>query len=193
MIKTNLLIAIVVLLKSSLLIAQSEYEPTPAYPFGQPNPEAPNEIRDYQPLIGICDCRSYRLGKDNEWQSPVNMTWEFKYIMNGMAIQDQTLKEDGIHSGSIRQYSIDSSSWYVHYYTSAVASPNLRAWKGGKIGDEIILYSSQKSPNGLDGFYKIRFYNISDKGFNWLGQWVNMDESIVFPTWKIDCKRRVNK
>ncbi|HFA47415.1 MAG TPA: hypothetical protein ENJ95_00200 [Bacteroidetes bacterium] len=190
--KTHLLTAILVLLTNTLLTAQNEFEPTPTYPYGQPNPEAPNEIKDYQPLIGICDCKSYKLGKDNEWQSAVNMTWEFKYIMNGMAVQDQTLKEDGIHSGSIRQFNADSSSWYVHYYTTAIASPGLRAWKGGKKGDEIILYSSQKSPNGIDGFYKIRFFNISDKGFNWLGEWVDKDETIAFPTWKIECKKRVD-
>jgi len=121
------------------------------------------------------------------------MTWEFKYIMNGMAIQDQTLKEDGISSGSIRQYNADSSSWYVHYYTSAVASPTLRAWKGGKKGDEMILYNSQKSPSGIEGYYKIRFFNITDKGFSWLGMWVNKDESIKFPTWKIECKKIITE
>lgn len=189
----HILIAVIVLLKSSILIAQNEFEPTATNPYGQPNPDAPDEIKDYQPLIGICDCKSYKLGKDNKWQAPVNMSWEFKYIMNGMAIQDQTLKDDGIHSGSIRQFNADSSSWYVHYYTTAIASPVLRTWKGGKKGDEIILYSSQKSPNGIDGFYKIRFFNISDKGFNWLGEWVNTDETIAFPTWKIDCKKRLNK
>ncbi len=187
-----LLIVIAVVLKSTLLLAQNEYEPSSTHPYGQPNPNAPVEIKDYQPLIGKCDCLSYKGDNQGNWLPPVKMTWEFKYIMNGMAVQDQTLKDDGVHSGSIRQYSADSSSWYVHYYTTAIASPNLRVWKGGKKGDDIILYSPQKSPNGIDGYYKISFFNITDKGFNWLGEWVNKDESIKFPTWKINCTKRKN-
>jgi hypothetical protein len=185
-------ILIIVVLKSSFLIAQTEYGPTSINPFGKPNQKAPVEIKDYQALIGICDCNSYKIGKDNNWLLPVKMTWEFKYIMNGMAVQDETLKEDGIHSGSIRQFNADSSAWYVHYYTTAISSPSLRTWKGGKTADKIILYSDQKSPNGLDGYYKISFVDITDEGFNWLGEWVNKDESIIFPTWKIECKKRDN-
>lgn len=183
-------IAFLVIFTSSFLVAQNEYEPSSKHPYGLPNPEAPSQIKDYESLIGKCDCKSYRLGKDNNWLPPVKMTWEFKYIMNGMAIQDQTLKEDGIHSGSIRQFNSDSTKWYVHYYTTASATPKLKAWTGGKKGNDIVLYSSQKSPNGADGFYKIRFSNITEKGFNWLGEWVNENESIVFPTWKIDCVKR---
>jgi hypothetical protein len=79
----------------------------------------------------------------------------------------------------------------VHYYTTAVPRPSLSTWEGNKINDQIILYRSQKSPGGRDGFYKITFYNIKDDGFNWLGEWVNPDESFKYPTWKIDCKKRL--
>jgi hypothetical protein len=178
------------LLNGSILMAQTENGPTSKHPFGKPNPNAPKEISDYQPLIGLCDCSSYRKGKDNNWLPPIAMTWEFKYIMNGMAVQDETLKADSIHTGSIRQYNADSSTWYVHYYTTAVASPSLKTWKGGTVNNDIVLYSDQPSPNGLEGFYKITFSDISNDGFNWLGAWVNKDESIVFPTWKIECKKR---
>ncbi len=83
--------------------------------------------------------------------------------MNGMAVQDETLKVDGRHSGSIRQY---SARWYVHYFSSASAPASLSTWEGGMMHDEIILQRPQKSPSGRDGKYKIRFYNISDEGFD---------------------------
>nr|WP_247672709.1 DUF4440 domain-containing protein [Aquimarina sp. MMG016] len=44
----------------------------------------------------------------------------------------------------------------------------------------------------MDGFYKINFYDINDKGFKWLGEWVNTNESFSYPTWKIECTKRVN-
>ncbi len=171
---------------------QHEYEPSKAFPFGKPNPNAPKEILDFEKLIGLCDCISETRNPDQTWAKPNKMTWEFKYIMNGMGIQDQTLKEDGKHSGSIRQFIADSSKWYVHYYSSAGPTTVLSTWEGNKKDDKIILYRQQKAPNGTDGFYKINFYDIKDDGFKWLGEWVTTDESFSFPTWKIDCKKRKN-
>ncbi len=171
---------------------QGEYEPSDAYPFGRPNPKAPKEILDFEPLIGICDCISTTRNKDKSWAPSNKMTWEFKYIMDGMGVQDQTIKEDGKHSGSIRQFIADSSKWYVHYYSSAGPTPVLLAWEGNKKDDKIILYNEQKAPNGTDGFFKINFYDISPDGFKWLGEWVNTNETFSYPTWKIECTKRKN-
>jgi hypothetical protein len=188
--KNNLLALLLLIINSSFLLAQYNYEPSPSDLHGLPNPEAPPQIKDFQPMIGICDCTSSKINKDGNWADPIKMTWEFKYIMNGMAVQDQTLKEDGGHTGNIRQFNADSSLWYVHYYSSANQPSVLKTWQGGKKQDKIILYSNQKSPNGMDGKYRITFKNISDNGFSWIGEWVSLDESIVFPTWKIECNKR---
>jgi len=190
--KSTLLGLLILLIICSTISGQYNYEPSTEHPFGLPHPEAPEEIKDYQPMIGICDCISIRKDKDGNWAEPENMTWEFKYIMNGKGVQDQTLKEGGGHSGSIRQYSVDSSQWYVHYYSSSSPTSTLSTWNGGKRGDDIVLFRSQKAPNGTEGSYKITFKNISDEGFNWLGEWVNLDESFSFPTWKIECKKRAH-
>ncbi|WP_338358188.1 hypothetical protein [Yeosuana marina] len=170
-------------------MAQYEYEPTSKHPFGQANPNAPEQIKDYKSMIGVCNCKSSSRNQDGTWAEPIDMTWRFKYIMNGLAIQDETLKADGSHSGSIRQYSADSSKWYVHYYASKFPSQKLSTWEGNKKDDKIILYKEQKAPNGNNGFYKITFYDMTKNGYKWIGEWVNKDESIVYPTWKINCKK----
>lgn len=176
---------------SSNLFAQYEYAPSDEHPFGKINPEAPKEVGDYAPLIGISNCQSESRNPDGSWNSAVDMIWTFKYIMNGKGVQDLTLKSDGTHSGSIRQFNADSSAWYVHYYTSRTAVANLPAWKGNAREDnQIILYKEQAAPNGFDGFYKITFGDITESSFNWLGAWVNPDESIVFPNWKISCTKQ---
>jgi len=113
--------------------------------------------------------------------------------MNGTAVQDETIKEDGSHSGSIRQFIADSSKWYVHYYSNKGPLTRLRTWEGGKRGDSIVLYNKQKAPNGTDGFFRITSNNISPKGFNWLGEWVNTTETFSFATWKINCIKRENE
>ncbi|MCB0375165.1 MAG: DUF4440 domain-containing protein [Sinomicrobium sp.] len=171
--------------------AQYEFEPSEAHPFGLPNPKAPKELLDFAPMIGECDCSSQTRNPDQTWQKPVAMVWRFKYIMNGMAVQDETLKEDDFYAGSIRQFIADSSRWYVHYYNARTPAPVLPSWKGGKNKDgKIVLYRDQKAPNGMEGWYRITFYAIDAAGFRWIGEWVPKDESFAFPTWKIDCKKR---
>ena len=170
------------------------YEPSAEYPFGQPNPNAPEQIKDYAPLIGACDCESVARGADQSWGEPIQMTWQFKYIMNGMAVQDETVKADGTHSGSIRQYNADSAKWYVHYYASNGAPSPLPTWEGSKneIGN-IVLYRDNTSPNGQPGFYRITFSNMREEGFDWIGEWVDKAETIQYPLWKITCKKREQK
>lgn len=174
----------------SALNGQYLYEASEAHPFGLPNPDAPEQIKDFAPMIGECECTSITRKPDQTWAEPQKMLWRFKYIMNGTAVQDDVLREDGSHAGSIRQYIADSTRWYVHYYSNTFPSTTLPAWEGTRNDTSIILYRAQKAPNGMDGFYKITFYDMDQRGYKWKGAWVNPDESIVYPTWTIECTRR---
>jgi ketosteroid isomerase-like protein len=183
------------ILRSFLFISffsfsQNEYSVSDTHPYGLANPNAPEQIKDFQPLIGKCNCESTLRNADGTWAETQTITWEWKYIMNGMAVQDETIKPDGKHSGSIRQFIPDSSKWYVHYYSTSFPTPTLPAWEGNKVSnDSIVLYRPQKAPNGIDGKYRISFYNMSDNGYDWIGEWVDLSEKVVYPTWKISCKR----
>lgn len=182
-----------IILISALGFSQNEYSASDTNPYGLPNPEAPEQIKDFEGLIGKCNCKSVTRNQDQTWAEPVDMTWEWKYIMNGMAVQDETIKADGKHSGSIRQFIADSSKWYVHYYSSGAPTTSLPTWEGGKKENgNIVLYRDQKAPNGMDGFYRLTFYDISDLGYKWIGEWVDKTEKVIFPTWKIDCKKETN-
>ncbi|MEM1356970.1 MAG: hypothetical protein AAGF89_02175 [Bacteroidota bacterium] len=178
-----------ILLLAAQSNGQNEYEPSKEFPFGRYNPAAPKALLDYELLIGECSCTSTSRAPDGSWQEAVAMTWRFKYIMNGWAIQDETLKADGKHSGSIRQYSPKEEHWLIHYYSSASPAASLPTWVGGKSGDKLVYRRPQKAPNGADGFYRLTFSDLSSTGFKWIGEWVSTDESIVYPTWKIDCQR----
>ena len=159
-------------------------------PFGKINPKSPKEIQDYKGLIGKCNCISVRRNKNGSWSKPQKMTWNWKYIMNGTAVQDETLKEDGSHSGSIRQYDTKKQQWNVHYYSSAFVSSKLSVWTGNKTKEgKIVLFKNHKSPKGVAGFYRLTFYDISKDGYSWVGEWTDLDEKNVYPTWKISCKR----
>ncbi len=178
------------LLFSVLSFSQNDYSVSDTHPFGLPNPKATKQIKDFEGLIGKCNCKSVSRKQDQSWADPVDMTWEWKYIMNGMAVQDETIKSDGKHSGSIRQFIADSSKWYVHYYSSNSPSTTLPTWEGSKAETgNIVLYRNQKAPNGMEGYYRLTFYDINDSGYKWIGEWTDKTEKVSFATWKIDCKR----
>ena len=189
--KVKYYISLALLVISFTIQGQSyDYEPSSNHPFGQPHPEAPSQVSDFGPMIGLSTCKSVSRNPDGTWADTVMMDWKFKYIMNGWAVQDETLKEDGRHSGSIRQFNQDSARWYVHYYASASPIPSLSTWEGSsKNGESIVLYREQKAPNGMDGYYRITFDRFTTHGYHWAGEWVNPNESIVYPTWRIFCTK----
>ncbi|REJ76044.1 MAG: hypothetical protein DWQ47_10495 [Acidobacteria bacterium] len=158
--------------------------------FGKPAKDAPPEIQDYKELIGISDCKSVSRSANTDWGEPVDMVWTFRYELGGTAVRDETKRADGFRAGSIRQYNADDKSWYVHYYSKNGQPSTLPSWKGGREGNKIELLTEQKAPNGTDGYYRIRFYDISETGFKWLGSWTSTDGSFVFDTWKIECTKR---
>ncbi|QSE97072.1 hypothetical protein [Fulvivirga lutea] len=181
-------IILLITLSSTLSYSQNfDYVVNDKNPYGLINPAAPKQTADYAELIGKSACKSVSRIDQNTWADTVQMTWIFKYIMNGMAVQDETYKDDNVHSGSIRQYNYDSTRWYVHYYTTGRAVPTLPAWEGNREGNQIILYRDQKSPNGFEGDYRITFSDISEDSFNWVGEWVSKNRLIVYPTWRIYC------
>lgn len=69
-------------------------------------------------------------------------------------------------------------------------SAQFPVWEGNKKDGKIVLYRKQKAPNGMDGFYRLTFYDMTETGFEWIGEWIDKAETIVFPTWKISCIKR---
>ena len=186
----NIILFFTIFLFVSTTNAQYDYVVSKAHPYGLPNPKAPKQITDYEGMIGSCNCTSTTRNQDGSWAEPENIIWSWKYILNGMGVQDETFKPDGSHSGSIRQYIADSSRWYVHWYSSKTPSTTFPTWEGNKKENgNIVLYKEQTAPNGTEGFFRLTFYDISKAGYKWIGEWVDKTESVVFPTWKIDCKR----
>lgn len=189
MIRNTLTLCLVLLSVNLYAQEYAKYEVSAANPYGLPNPEAPEQVKDFAPMIGRCMCQSETRNQDGTWAAPTEMVWTFKYIMNGLGVQDETVKADGRHSGSIRQYHADSARWYVHWYGSASPTTVLSTWEGNPSTekDKIVLYRDQAAPNGMEGYYRLTFYDFTETGYKWIGEWTDKAESIVYPTWKINC------
>jgi hypothetical protein len=166
-----------------------QYEASEAFPFGQRNPAAPDQIDDFAPMIGICDCKSLRRNSDGSWQDTIDLVWKFKYVLNGTAIQDQTWAE-GIYATSIRQIQPDSALWVVGYNSYPTVNFSPKPWIGKKEGDDIVLKLNQAAPNGMEGVSRLTFSAIRSEGFHWTGEWVSEANNIVFPFWYIWCEKR---
>ncbi len=184
-----MLIPLLLIIGTAGAFGQVEYGASEVHPSGLPNPEVPN-VTDFAPMIGVCPCKSVQRNPDGTWQDTVVMNWKFKYILNGTAIQDETWRMDGSsYATSIRQYHADSAQWIVSYNSYPGVSFSPGVWKGKKQGEEIVLTQPQKAPNGMEGFSRLTFYDISENGWNWKGEWIKDDQSIIWPFWTIECER----
>lgn len=194
--KNKLLALTLVAITGSLQASNpNEFEANAEFPFGRANPMAPKQLADYAPLIGSWSCESIATTPEGAPGAPIKMTWKFSYIMNGTAIQDQTLKADDQHSGSIRQFNEEEDKWYVHYY-STTRITSLSTYTGNKQDNDIVLYktiSDVKTPEGIDAYYRLTFSNISENGFSWSGDWVDPSsdpDQLLATTWTINCSDR---
>ena len=41
----------------------------------------------------------------------------------------------------------------------------------------------------MAGDSRLTFYDMSEDGFSWKGEWVDKKQTIVYPFWMIYCKR----
>ncbi|MFY0608009.1 MAG: hypothetical protein JXR10_14920 [Cyclobacteriaceae bacterium] len=191
--KTILSLPLILFLRISLLAQVQpenlQYEPTIENPYGLPNPNSP-EVLDFKEMIGTCDCKSVSRNPDQSWADTTSMLWKYKYVMNGTAVQDEVWRENGAYAGSIRQYHQDSAQWVVSYYSYPGIPWKPGVWHGKRIDNQIVLYKDSPAPNGTPGDYRLTFYDLSDDGFNWKGEWVDKTETVVYPTWMIFCTKR---
>jgi len=49
------------------VLGQYEYDTSDKFPFGKANPKAPEQIKDYEAMIGECDCKSSTRNQDGTW------------------------------------------------------------------------------------------------------------------------------
>jgi len=163
------------------------YDPSPQYPFGRPNPDAPSELAEFHFMVGQNKCVEERRNSSNgDWIS-ASRSWDAHYYLNGFAIMDSGHSGKS-WNGNLRAYDVNNNEWHVTFFSMPVYSSGV--WKGLKEGNKIVLKQPQKAPgSGVEGVSRLTFSNISDAGFEWIGEWVSSDGSVVYPFWKISCQK----
>ena len=155
--------------------------------FGKANPLAPPEVKDFDQLIGNCDCKSLQY-VNGEPGDTLTLKWKWKYILNGYGVQDEGwYGNDSIQNyfTSIRILNSETKQWHVPFFTPNMTT-NPQIWIGGKQEENIVLRRTQTTQNGE--FESIlTFSNISEKGFNWEGKIFLPDTNTTNIFWRIWC------
>ena len=152
-----------------------------AKPFGEPHPDAPPEIRQFEFLVGNHDCvEEVRNPETDEWFQG-DKTWDGRYILGGRAIQDGGASPwRGFEATNIRVYDPDRATWVVSWF----GTPAQRGiWEGGVEGDELVV--RQGNDNGTS---ILTFHDISQNGFSWRAEFQPHGGEIRLQ-WRIRCEK----
>ena len=161
-----------------------DYDANETFPFGQANPKAPEALHDFHFMIGEFDCED-ELFFNGKWNK-MKGRWITNYTLNGYAIQDYYCNE--VYAGtSLRIYRPDEQLWHVTFF--GMPGNHTGLWKGSRDENRIVLTSEQQTPTSEPVTSRLSFSNISDDGFDWLGERVNADGEAT-PNWKIWARRK---
>ena len=166
---------------------RSEFDPSAEYPYGRPNPSAPEELAQFAFLIGHSDCtEKLRTPNSNDWVDGTR-SWDAYYTLNGYAIMDGGVASRGAN-GNMRIYDPAIERWKVTFFSTPVVGAGV--WIGGMSGTSVVLERSQQAPgSNIDGISRLTFSEITPTSFEWLGEWVSADESVQYPFWTISCRK----
>ena len=161
------------------------YDPSPAYPFGRPNPGASAELLEFDFFVGAFDCFD-RISIGNGQFRETQAIWNGAYFLNGYGIQDQYWA-NGLMTSNIRMYDARDGLWKVTFFSAPNYSTG--TWVGGKEGDDMVLRRETELPDGRIRVGRLTFHDISDNGFEWKAETV-MDGEVTATNWTSSCKRR---
>ena len=162
-----------------------DYEPSPAYPFGRLNPNAPPETEQFAFMLGAFDCTDRIFNQqDGSWKE-VTKIWNGRSFLNGHAIRDDTWRSDGVYTSNIRKYDAQAGKWIVTYFSDSGAAPSV--WEGGMEDGIMTVRQDGESPQG-PFTARLAFHDVSDAGFEWKMHILAGGQ--VLPWWTSSCKRR---
>jgi len=149
------------------------YEPSPTYPFGRMNPDAPPETEQFAFMIGAFDCVDQIRQQDGSWLE-FHAVWNAYYFLNGHGIQDKYWAPT-FSTSNLRIFDATKGKWMVTFFKMPGYQSSV--WEGVQEGDTMVMRQGGRTTGS-----GLTFYNISEEGFDW--------KSGDNPSWKSSCKRR---
>lgn len=158
------------------------YEPNQVHSHGAPNPEAPDELAQFDFLVGNFKCVDEISNLEGNTTELI-AHWSGRYILNGHGIQD-SYWNDRFSTTNIRVYDTTQSKWILSYFRQ----PELRTgiWIGAVEGADIVL-SRTFDWEGQVVESRLTFQNRTSTGFQWKSELIS--ENAEHTDWTSSCQR----
>jgi hypothetical protein len=135
------------------------------------HPDAPPETAQYGRLIGVWAVDNFIIQSDGTWPvEPVKARWEFRYILDGFAIQDDWVEpwpdepaegETRHYGTNIRIYNPAKAQWEMAWISSK--EQQLSTFTAKEIDGNLVMRGRHATGNDA----RITFSNIADDAFDW--------------------------
>ncbi len=137
-----------------------------------PNPNAPEEVKQYGQLAGHWQCKSFNLQPDGNWaESPGLATWSWYYVLEGYAVQDVWLPDRNANAAApmgtnLRTFDPGTGLWEMVWTTQQV--PRLEKYRASYRNGEIHMYAERPASASFPKhLMHITFHNIGETHFDW--------------------------
>ena len=161
------------------------YDPSPAFPFGRLNPDAPPQTKQFAFMIGEFDCIDRRRRKGSDPWHVEHGKWNAAYYLNGMAILDRGYNETYAVS-NVRIFDPKAGLWKVTYFAPNEPSG---VWKGKKEGRDMVLKRDWGGGDKPRVHSRLTFSHITPRSFEWVAEYRIDAKKDWTATWKISCTR----
>lgn len=159
---------------SSAVAPDTTYAPSPAYPFGRMNPDAPPESKQFAFMIGAFDCTDEIRQPDGK-KVRFPAIWNARWFLNGHGIQDEYWSPR-FATSNLRIYDAKAKQWQVTFFRMPGYQSGV--WQGRQEDGKMVMRQG-----GATSGPGLTFYNIRADGFDWHS---GGDQ----PNWTSACTRR---
>ena len=160
------------------------YEPNVAYPFGRPNPNAPQELSQFAFMIGANLCMDETFNADGTSEK-FSTRWNAHYFLNGYGIQDQYWTPGEFVTSNIRIFDSKLETWKITYFTKPGYGSGV--WEGTQQDGKLVMRQFSTAEDGTQSESRLTFYGISENGFEWKAEIVRNDYVTI--GWTSSCRK----
>lgn len=138
----------------------------------RPNPEAPEEIRQFGQLVGSWHCKGSERQQDGSWkETPGVAIWDWYYVLDGYAVQDvwrpdTEANPDATQGTNLRTFDPETGMWDIVWTKQDV--PQIERFRAGFRDGEIHMFAERPAgPSYPRHLLHVTFHNIGDDRFDW--------------------------
>lgn len=154
------------------------------------NSDAPVETEILGQLVGIWDAEQRIMNRDGSWSKPKYSTWEWSYILEGHAIQDNWISIDSLNNEevvgtNIRIFNKEENKWYMAWID--INNRRLATFTATNENGTVIMDGTNVKGRNI----KNSFFNITQNEFDWKQEWTFDEGKSWVVVTKIKCKRKM--